>query len=65
MSTQTRIALGTLCVFNVLILMMLGAGVVRFVNGAAGPILASCLWLTASALIVLSRSLCNRTEWTA
>jgi hypothetical protein len=47
MSIQTRIVLGTISFFNALILIILGAGSVAFVNGVAGPVLAGCLWFLA------------------
>ena len=63
MSVSTRIVLATLCVFNAFTLTALGAGAVFVVNGAAGPIIASCFWLAAIVLFGLSRRLRRGTEW--
>jgi hypothetical protein len=63
MSTQTRIVLGTISFFNALILIILGAGSVAFVNGGAAPAVAGCLWFFAGLLLRLSRRLRRGTEW--
>ena len=63
MSVHTRIVLGTLCVFNALILIVLGFASLRFVDGVAGPIVAGCFWLAAGGLLGLSRRLRKGTEW--
>ena len=63
MSIQTRIVLGTLAFFNALMLIIVGAGSVAFVNGVAGPVLAGCLWFLAGLLLSLSRWLRRGTEW--
>jgi hypothetical protein len=63
MSVHTRIVLGTLSFFNALLLVILGFGSLRFVNGGAGPVLAGCFWFFGGALFGLSRWLRNGTEW--
>jgi hypothetical protein len=63
MSVQTRIVLGTLSIFNAVVLLTLGMLSVFCVNGPAGPVLAGSLWFFAGALFALSRWLRNGTEW--
>ena len=63
MSVQTRIVLGTISFFNALILIVLGAGSAFFVNGAAGPVLAGCLWFLAGLLLAVSRRMRKGTGW--
>ena len=58
-----RIALGTICVFNATILVVLGAAARFFVNGGAAPSLAGGFWFTAGALFALARHLRKGTEW--
>jgi hypothetical protein len=62
-SVQMRIALGTLCIFNAMILVVLGGAALWFVNGSAAPFLASALWLAAGMLLGLARHLRKGTEW--
>jgi hypothetical protein len=62
-SVSTRIVLATLCVFNAFTLAALGVGALFVVNGAAGPTVAVCFWLTSIALFGLARRLRKGTEW--
>ena len=63
MSVQMRIALGTLCVFNALIVVALGFAALFFVNGGAAPLLAGGFWIAAGLLFGLARHLRKGTEW--
>ena len=63
MSIHARIVLGTLSFFNAVVLIVLGAGSVSYVNGVAGPVLGGCLWFLAGVLMSLSRWLRKGTEW--
>ena len=63
MSVQMRIALGTLCVFNAAILVVVGAAAFVFVDGRAGALLAGVFWLGAGLLLGLARRLRKGTEW--
>lgn len=63
MSVQMRIALGTLCVFNAVIIFVLGGAALVFVNGRAAPLLACAFWLAAGLLLGLARHLRKGTEW--
>jgi len=58
-----RIALGTLCVFNAAILVVLGAAAVVFVDGRVGPLLAGLFWFCTGLLLGLARHLRKGTEW--
>ena len=58
-----RIALGTLCVFNAAIFVVLGGAAFVFVDGRVGPLLAGILWLGTGLLLVLARHLRKGTEW--
>jgi cytochrome c biogenesis protein CcdA len=62
-SVQTRIVLGTLCVFNAFILIVLGVGAAFVVNGAAAPIIAASFLGLAGLLLAVSRRLRKGTEW--
>jgi hypothetical protein len=62
-SVQMRIALGTLCVFNAAILVVLGAAAVVFVDGRVGPLLAGAFWAGSGLLFGLARHLRKGTEW--
>ena len=63
MSVQMRIVLGTLCMFNALILVVLGFGALFFVNGDAAPLLGAAFWVAAGLLLGLARHLRKGTEW--
>jgi hypothetical protein len=63
MPARTRIALGTLCVFNALTLTVLGLVGLFFVDGLAAPVAAAGLWLAAYGLLRLSRHLREGTDW--
>ena len=63
MSVQMRIALGTLCVFNAIILVAVGGVALFFVNGRAAPLLACACWFGAGLLLGISRHLRKGTEW--
>jgi len=58
-----RIALGTLCVFNAAILVVLGAVACLFVDGRVGPALAGTFWFGTGLLLGLARHLRKGTEW--
>ena len=60
---QMRIALGTLCIFNAVLVVALGFAALFFVNGAAAPLLAGACWLGAGMLFGLARHLRKGTEW--
>jgi hypothetical protein len=62
-SVQTRLVLATLCVFNGVMLVALGAGSVVFVDGAARFGLAGAMWAAAGALFVVARRLRQGVEW--
>ena len=63
MSVQMRIALGTLCVFNAAILVVLGAAAFIFVDGRVGVLLAGIFWAGTALLLGLARHLRKGTEW--
>jgi hypothetical protein len=63
MSVQTRLVLSTLCVFNAIVIALLGALAVGWVDRPAGPIAAGALWLCSGLLIGLSRHLRAASEW--
>ena len=63
MSVQMRIALGTICVFNALILVVLGGAALFFVDGRAAPLIACAFWFGAGLLLGLARHLRRGTEW--
>ena len=58
-----RIALGTLCVFNAVLCVVLGGAAFFFVNGRAASLLACLFWLAAGMLFGLARHLRKGTEW--
>jgi hypothetical protein len=62
-SVQMRIALGTLCVFNAAILVVVGAAAFVFVDGRVGALLAAIFWLGSGLLLGLARHLRKGTEW--
>ena len=62
-SVRTRIALGTLCVFNAFTLTVLGGIALFYVDGAAGPIGAAACWLFAAGLWELAHHLRRSTDW--
>ena len=63
MSVQMRIALGTLCVFNGVLLSVLGGVALWFVNGRTAPVLGGVFWVAAVVLFALARRLRKGTEW--
>lgn len=63
MSIRTRIALGTLCVFNAFIITVLGVIALMYIDGAAAPVSAGACWLSAGGLWELSRRLRRSTDW--
>lgn len=63
MPVRTRIALGTLCVFNAAIVAGLGAIAIVFVDGGAGLPVAVAFWTAAAALWWLARLLRDGTDW--
>jgi hypothetical protein len=58
-----RIVLGTLCMFNALILVVLGFAAFFFVSGRAAPLLAAAFWVASGLLLGLARHLRKGTEW--
>jgi hypothetical protein len=62
-SVRTRIALGTLCVFNAFILAALGGIALFYVDGGAGPVSAAACWLFAVGLWELAHRLRRSTDW--
>lgn len=63
MSVRTRLALGTLCVFNAFTVTLCGFIALFYVDGVAGPVTAGGLWLGAGSLWGLSRRLRRGTDW--
>ena len=63
MSLQMRIALGTICVFNAFLFVVLGALALFFVDGGAAALLACGFWLGSGMLFGLARHLRRGTEW--
>jgi hypothetical protein len=63
MSVRTRIVLGTLCTFNALLLVVIGAIALGFVDGRAGPVGAASFWTAAASLLLLARRLRRDSEW--
>ncbi|HEY2814816.1 MAG TPA: hypothetical protein VGJ03_15225 [Acidimicrobiales bacterium] len=63
MLVRTRIILGTLCTFNAMVLLALGALSLRFVDGDAGPIGATLFWAGAISLLVIAHRLRRDTDW--
>ena len=63
MSVRTRIALGTLCSFNAITLVVIGFVSLLFVDGASGPVGAALFWLGGGALLALARRLRRETDW--
>ena len=62
MTVRTRIALGTLCIANMVTLALLGLVALLYVDGTAGPIAAGALWLTTVGLWHLAQRL-RGTDW--
>jgi hypothetical protein len=62
-SVQTRLVLATLCVFNGVVLLVLGIGSAVFVDGTVRLGLAGALWVAAACLFVLARRLRDGVEW--
>jgi len=62
-STQTRLVLATLSVFNGVLLVAVGLVCIVFVDGVARLALAGALWAAAAALFVLARRLRDGVEW--
>jgi hypothetical protein len=62
-SIRTRLVLSTLCVFNAIILLLLGAGSLSFVDGRTRFALATTMWLAAIVLLALSHGLRRGTDW--
>ena len=58
-----RIALGTLCIFNAMILVVLGFAALFFVDGRAAGVLGAGFWVAAGTLSALARRLRSGTEW--
>jgi hypothetical protein len=62
-SVQTRLVLATLCVFNGVVLILLGIGSAVFVDGTVRLGLAGALCVAAACLFVLARRLRHGVEW--
>jgi hypothetical protein len=62
-SLRTRIALGTLCVFNACIVTVLGVIALVYVDGLAAPVSAGACWLFAALLWQLAHRLRRATDW--
>jgi hypothetical protein len=62
-SVGTRIVLSTICVFNALILVVVGFLAWFFVDGSGAPIVAALSWLAALTLVMLSRILRRGPEY--
>ena len=63
MTAQTRVVLGSLCVFNGIILVLVGVGAVVFVDGTVRLAVAGGIWLVAVGLFALARRLREDVEW--
>jgi hypothetical protein len=63
MPVRTRIALGTLCMANMLTVAALGFVALFYVDGAAGPGAAVALWVAAAGLWRLAAWLRRGTDW--
>ena len=55
--------LSTLCVFNAIILLILGAGSLGFVDGRDAFALAAAMWIAAIVLFTLSHGLRRESDW--
>ena len=55
--------LGTLCVFNGVLLAVVGLMSFVYVDGTSGKVLAAGFWFSAGVLFGLSRRLRRSTEW--
>jgi len=62
-TVRTRIALGTLCVFNAMTVAALGLIALLYVNGADGPLSAAALWLGSTVLWLTAKRLRRSTDW--
>jgi hypothetical protein len=62
-SVQARLVLATLCVFNGVILCVVGLGSVLFVDGGIRLVVAAALWSGAGGLFVVARRLRSEVEW--
>ena len=60
---QGSLVLSTLCVFNTIILLLLGAGSLVFVDGRTSLHLAAALWIAAILLFTLSHGLRRGADW--
>ena len=63
MTAQARVVLATLCVFNGVILVVLGVGTALFVDGIVRLGIAGSMWAAAVGLFVLARRLRHDVEW--
>ena len=63
MSVRARLVLSTLCVFNAILLLLLGAGSLAFVDGRTRFLLAAAMWIAAIVLLTLSHGLRRGTDW--
>jgi hypothetical protein len=62
-SVRARLVLSTLCVFNAIILAILGIGSLVFVDGGTRYVLAAAMGIGAILLVALSRGLRRGADW--
>ena len=63
MSIRARLVLSTLCVFNAILLLLLGAGSLAFVDGRPRFVLAAAMLIGATVLLTLAHGLRRGTDW--
>ena len=63
MTAQTRVVLASLCVFNGVMLTLIGIGALAFVDGTVRLAVTGCAWLAAVGLFALARRLREDVEW--
>ena len=63
MSVRARLVLSTLCVFNSIILLLLGTGSLVFVDGRSRYAVAAAMWIAAIVLVTLSHRLRRGADW--
>jgi hypothetical protein len=62
-SVRARLVLSTLGVFNAILLVVLGAGCLAFVDGRTRYALAAAMWIAAIVLATLSHGLRKGADW--
>ena len=63
MSLRARLVIQAVCVWNALILALLGFLFVAFGDRPAGPIVALACWATGVALFAVARKVGRPTRW--